>query len=115
MTSLHQLLFWFVTKNVIPRGQGRHLVDARDWCFADLMDKGEQINLPSIMIRHIVRIANSTRDHVLGYGFLLTLIFQHFGVELQKKVGVQLIDEINSSTLMGCSFSLAKGEHSVAE
>jgi len=75
MTLLHQLLFWFVIKNVIPRGQGHNLADAMDQCFIDLMDKGEQINLPSIMIRHIARIANSTRDHVLGYGFLLTLVF----------------------------------------
>jgi len=75
MKSLHQLLFWFFIKNVIRRGQVCNLVDAMDQCFVDLMDKGEQINLPSIMIRHIARIANSTRDHVLGYGFLLTLVF----------------------------------------
>ena len=36
-------------------------------------------------------------------------------MELQKKVGVQVIDEIGSSTLMGCGFSLAKGEHSASE
>ena len=28
---------------------------------------------------------------------------------------MQLIDEISGSTLMGCGFSLAKGEHSSAE
>ena len=119
MTSLHQLLFWFIIKNVIPRGQGRNLrrnlTDAMDQCFVDLMNRGEQINLPSIMIRQIARIANTTRDHVLGYGFLLTLIFENFGLELQKKVRVQVINEIGSSTLMGCGFSLAKGEHSASE
>ena len=86
-----------------------------DQCFVDLMDRGEQINLPSIMIRHIARIANTTQDHVLGYGFLLTLVFWHSGVEMQKKVEGQVIDEIGSSTLMGCGFSLAKGEHSTIE
>jgi len=115
MTSLHQLLFWFAIKNVIPRGQGRNLADTMDQYFIDLMDRGEQINLPSIMIRHIARIAHSSRDHVLRYGFLLTLVFEHFGMELQKKVGVQVIDEIGSSNLMGCGYSLAKGEHSAAE
>jgi len=30
MISLHQLLFWFITKNVIPKGQGRNLADAMD-------------------------------------------------------------------------------------
>ena len=81
-----------------------------DQCFTELMDRGEQLNLPAIMIRHIARIANTTREHDLGYGFLLTRVFKHFGVGLQKKVGVQVIDEIGSSTLLGCGFHLVKGE-----
>jgi len=60
------------------------------------------------MIRHIARIANTTREHNLGYGFLLTRVFEHFGVDL-KKMGVQIIDEIGSSTLMGCGFTLVEG------
>jgi len=79
------------------------------------MDKGEQINLPAIMIRHIADIANTTREHDLGYGFLLTWVCEHFGVELQKKIGVQVIDEIGSSTLMGCGFNLVKGEDPSSE
>jgi len=70
------------------------------------MDRGEQINLPAFMITHIVRIANTTRAHDLGYGFLLTRLFEHFRVELQKKVDAQVIDEVGSSTVMGCSFDL---------
>ena len=115
MTSLHQLLFWFIIKNIIPRGQGRNLADAMDQCFIDLMDRGEQINLPAIMIRHISRIANTSREHDLGYGFLLTLVFEHFGMSLQKKVGVQMVDEIGNSTLMGCGFKLVKGAHVASE
>ena len=87
MTSLHQLLFWFIIKNVIPRGQGCNLVDAIDQCFIDLMDQEEQINLPAIMVHHIARIANSTTEHNLGYGFFLTHVFEHYGVALKKKVG----------------------------
>jgi len=80
-----------------------------DKCFIDLMDREEQINLPPIMIRHIVRIANTTRDHDLGYSFLLTRVIEHFGVDLKKKVGVQMIDEIGSSNLMGCGFTMIEG------
>ena len=109
ITSLHQLLFWFIIKNVIPRGQGCNLADAMDQCFIDVMDREEQINLPAIMIRHIARIANTTREHDLRYGFLLTRVFEHFGVALKKKIGVQMIDEIGSSTLMGCGFTLVEG------
>ena len=42
MDSIHQLLFWFIIKNVIPWGQGRNQADAMDQCFTDLMYKGEQ-------------------------------------------------------------------------
>ena len=115
MTSLHQLLFWFIIKNIIPRGQGNNLADAMDQCFIDLMDRGEQINLPAIMIRHISRIANTSREHDLGYGFLLTLVFENFVISLQKKVGVQMVDEIGNNTLMGCGFKLITGAHVASE
>jgi len=79
-----------------------------DQCLTDLMDQGEQINLPAFMMNHIIRIATTPRAHDLGYGFLLTRVFEHFGVELQKRVDVQVIDEIDSSTIMGCGFVLIK-------
>jgi len=61
------------------------------------------------MIRHIGRIATTTRGDDLGYGFLLALVFEHFGVELQNKVGTQVIDETGSNTLMECGFDLVQG------
>jgi len=36
-------------------------------------------------------------------------VFEHFGVELKKKMGVQFIDEIGSNTLMGCRYTLVGG------
>ena len=73
------------------------------------MDSEEQINLHALMIRHITRIANTTREHDLGYDFLLTWVFESFGVKLQNKMGVQAIDDIGSSTLMGCGYTLVEG------
>ena len=99
-------MFWFIIKNVIPRAQGRNQADAMDQCLIDLMDKGQQINLPAFMINHIMRIATTTRAHDLGYGFLLTKVFEHFGVELKKRVEAQAIDEVGSSTLMGYGYTL---------
>ena len=88
ITPLYRLLFWFIIKNVIPRGQGRNLVDPMDMCYTDLLDQGEQINLPAIMISHIARIANTSKDHDLGYGFFLTSMVEHLGFPLMKKVGL---------------------------
>ena len=84
---LHWLLFWFVIKNVVPQGQGRNLANLMDMCDTNLLDRGEQINLPAIMISHIGRIANTSKDHDMGYGFLLTSVFEKFGIPLQKRLG----------------------------
>ena len=35
-------------------------------------------------------------------------MFEHFGVELKKKVEAQVIDEVGSSTIMGCGFNLIR-------
>jgi len=40
MQPLHQLLFWFIIKNIIPHAQGRNQADAMDQCLTDLMDRG---------------------------------------------------------------------------
>ena len=108
MQSLHQLIFWFLIKNIIPCAQGCNQADAMDQCLTGLMDRGEQINLPAFVINHIGRIATTLRAHDLGHGFLLTKVFEHFGVALKKKVDAQVIDEIDSSTIMGCGFALIK-------
>jgi len=55
-----------------------------------------------------MRIATTPRAHDLGYGFLLTRVFENFGVELKKRVDAQVIDEVGSSTIMGCGFALIK-------
>jgi len=61
------------------------------------------------MIHHIARISNISREYDHGYGFLLTRVLEHFGVKLKKKVGVQAIDDIGSSTLIGCGYTLVEG------
>jgi len=55
--------------------------------FTDLFDCCEKINLPAIMISHITRIANTSKDHDMGYGFLLTSVFEEIGILLHKKMG----------------------------
>ena len=86
-----------------------------DQCLIDLMDRVEQINLPAFMINHIMRIATTRRAHDLGYGFLLTRVFEHFGVDLRKRVDAQVIDEVGSSTIIGCGFVLIKAGDRRAE
>ena len=58
------------------------------------------------MISNISRIANTAKERDLGYGILLAFMFEHFGIPLQKKVGLQVTDEISSNTLIGCGFNV---------
>ena len=78
-----------MTKNVIPWGQGCNLVDPMNMCYTDLPDRGEQINLSAIMSSHIARIANTSKSHGIGYGFLMTSVFETLGIPLQKRVGLR--------------------------
>jgi len=87
MTPLHCLLFWFVIKNIIPHGQGHNLADDMDMYYIDLLDPREHINLLAIMISHISRIANTAREHDLGYDFLLTSVLSISGCLYRKKWG----------------------------
>ena len=80
-----------------------------DLCLIDLLDTGSQINLPALMISHIARIANTSKDHDLGYGLLLCLVLEKLGVVLQKKVLAQVNDEIGTCTLVSCGFLSNKG------
>ena len=60
------------------------------------------------MISHISWIANTVKDHDLGYGLLLTSVFEHFEIPLQKKVRLHATDEIGNSTLLECGFKITK-------
>ena len=82
-----RLLLWFVIKNITPRGQQCNLADPKDMRYTDMLDRGEQINLPVIMISHIGRIANTSKDHDMGYGFLLTSVFEKLEIPLHKRIG----------------------------
>ena len=75
-------------------------------CPTDLLDQGEQINLPAIMISHIGQIANTSRSHDLGYGFLLNSVFETLGIPLQKRMGFQVTDEIGLVGYHGCGSCL---------
>ena len=84
-------------------------------CYTDLLDRGEQINLPAVMISQIGRISNTTKVHDKGYWFLLTSVFEKLGISLQKRVGIQVSDEIGNSTLIGCGFKITKGDSAPSE
>ena len=67
------------------------------------------------MISHIERIVNTSKDHDMGYGFLLTTVFKKLGIPLQKRIGFQVNDEIGNNTLIRCGFKVTKGGNATSE
>ena len=61
------------------------------------------------MISHIGRIAKTSKDDDMEYGFLLKSVFEKLGIPLQKRIGFQVSDKIGNATLIGCSFNVTKG------
>jgi len=51
----------------------------------------------------------------MGYGFLLTSMFEKLRIPLQKKVGFQISVEIDNSTLIGCGFKVTKDGSATSE
>jgi len=39
------------------------------------------------MINYIGRIAYTSKDHDIGYGFLLASVFEKLGIPLHKRIG----------------------------
>ena len=52
---------------------------------------------------------------IVDTGSCLIRVFEHFGVELQKRMEAQVIDEIGNNTLMGCRFTLVQDEDPASE
>lgn len=81
--SIYKLLYEFVNKCVVPISKRRNEVTTLDLAVVEVLDTNMLLNLPSLMIMHMARIANpSKRNHALPYGFFLTQVFAHFKVPL---------------------------------
>lgn len=81
MQPLYQLIFELVNKVILPRAERRSSASLTDLFMIEALVSFKPINLPRIMIEPIVEIYEFKDSiHALGYGFLLTRVFDHFKV-----------------------------------
>ncbi|GAB2275820.1 hypothetical protein Dimus_010569 [Dionaea muscipula] len=73
-------------KNVVPRFGKTVTTSCMDLTYMVHLVSGRKINLPRVMMRHMVYVI-SVKDHEVPNGDWLTMIFEEFGVPLVDKKG----------------------------
>ncbi|KAH0668834.1 hypothetical protein KY289_023327 [Solanum tuberosum] len=103
MAPVHKLLFELVHKGVLPRGHRRHITSFRDMGIANALERKEPVDWPSLMIKHMARVADpQPGSHQLAFGNLLTRVFTEFVVPLGEGRALTRADMITLSTLAKC-------------
>ena len=77
---IHNMCQHFIT----PRKGSKHKVSETDILTMYHLFHGLEINLPHIIIHHIIHAAKNSKSCV-PYGMLLTLVFKKFHINLQKE------------------------------
>lgn len=86
MKPLYQLVFALVNKVILPRAERHSFAALADLYPMEGLVNFSPVNLSCIMIEHITKICDlKGSSHGLGYGFLLTRVFDHFKVECKQR------------------------------
>ena len=83
LTPLDKILLKFVFNDIIPRTQKRDSANKLDSVLIYCLAKKIQINFPSIMIQHLSHCV--PKGWKVGYGNLLTYVFESFGISFTDK------------------------------
>jgi len=62
-----------------------------------------------------MRTANTSKDHDMGYGFLLSSMFEELRISLQKRWVFKSVMKLEVHTLIGCGFKVTKGSSVVSK
>lgn len=106
----YQLMFEMVNKVLFPRSEWRSIVVIEDLVLIEAPVSNTSISLLGVMIEYMTKVANiKDGKHGLLYWFLLTKVFEHFDVPLEKAIMVTRKEMFTLSTLEECECVLKKG------
>lgn len=72
---------------ILPRAEGFSVAALADLYIMEALTNFTPINLPRVMLEHIIKICEvKDASHGLGYGFLLTKVFDHFGIQSATRI-----------------------------
>ncbi|CAL1402461.1 unnamed protein product [Linum trigynum] len=89
LTVKVRVLNHMLSYNILPKGGHREAVTYFDIELLINLLSHEKVNLPYLIFTHMLAVAeNSNRN--LPYGMILTLLFDHFNVDLSGEVGLRV-------------------------
>ncbi|CAL1369463.1 unnamed protein product [Linum trigynum] len=105
---LHHMLFY----NILPKGGHRETVTYFDMELLTHLLLNEKVNLPYLIFNHMLTTAESSNRN-LPYGMILTVLFEHFNVNLSEEVGLRISRQefYTVSSLKKMGFELRNGEY----
>lgn len=75
----------------------------------ELLDNGQPINLPSLIIQHMARAVDTSKPkHAMPYGFMLTKLFDKLNIALPELKFGNNNDVLDVVTLKQCGYDEIK-------
>ena len=110
LSPLHKLLFNVVWRTILPRTQKRNEANLLDISVMYCLAKKIKINFPALMIQHLEHCV--PKGFKVGYGALLTTVFESLDVELDDLDVIRLKGEnkIQESTLLNLGIIVVEGK-----
>ena len=82
---------------VLPKDNSRELLSDKVLYVMHLIMHGYEVDLPELVMEHMLYSSTQARNHILPYANLLPLFFEHFGIPMddEEKIssGFRSIDE----------------------
>lgn len=86
LSPSHKIFFNLVRRSVVPRSESRNRCTKMDLTYMELIHSGIPIDLPRVMITHIVNVSKAD-NHSLVYGTAITKILEALEVSLDPNKG----------------------------
>ncbi|KAH0665265.1 hypothetical protein KY290_027534 [Solanum tuberosum] len=99
MSLFNEFMYELVHKGVLPRGKKRHEASFIDMGIANALESKDSIDCPTLMIKHLARIADSKPGPHVN---LLTTMFKAFNVPLGEGRALNRNYMFTRSTLAYC-------------
>ena len=84
-----KILFTIFMRCIIPKENSKELLSDKVLYLMYLVMHSFDIDLPAIVMEHMMYVASMNKKYALPYENLLSLFFKHFGIPLKKEETVK--------------------------
>jgi hypothetical protein len=80
-----KILFCILMRCLIPRTSSKELLTDKSLGLMYLLSQGFEIDVPTLILEHMLSCSSKSRKHTLPYANVLTLVFEFFDIPLEKE------------------------------